>query len=359
MATSCMRDRMLAVIEGGEHDRVPFVQYDGIAAPNPEIWAEIGRDQMGVLRWSAVHAQETPHCRFESAEIYRDGRRGLRTTLVTPAGTLWEERFYEPAYGSSAVREHYVKEPRDYEVLLAYLRDVVIHEDVERFLGDHQELGEDGLPMPAVLRTPYQQLWVQWVSLMDLSLHLADHLDLLEECIAEMLRIERDVFEVVRKAAAVAPIRFVDFPDNITAPPIGEANFRKYCIPSYQRLREMLADWDVKIFVHMDGDLKPLWSAIGESGVQGLDSLSPPPDNDTRPAEALALWPEMRLFLNFPSSVHIAEPATIYATAMDILEQAGRSGRLQIQVSENVPPNVWRRSYPQIVKAIADFGGSA
>jgi hypothetical protein len=105
----------------------------------------------------------------------------------------------------------------------------------------------------------------------------------------------------------------------------------------------------------MDGDLKPLWKAIGESGLRGIDSFSPPPDNDTSPADALREWPEMRLFLNFPSSVHAAEPARVYEAAMDILHQAGASGRLEIQISENVPPGVWRSSYPQIVRAIHDF----
>ena len=118
----------------------------------------------------------------------------------------------------------------------------------------------------------------------------------------------------------------------------------------------MLAEWEIPVFVHMDGDLKPLWNAIGASGVRGLDSFSPPPDNDTRPADAVALWPEMRLWLNFPSSVHLAEPEAIYQRALQILEEAGHTGRLQIQVSENVPPGVWRRSYPAIVRAIAEYG---
>ena len=38
------------------------------------------------------------------------------------------------------------------------------------------------------------------------------------------------------------------------------------------------------------------------------------------------------------------------------LQQAGHTGRLQIQISENVPPGGWRKSYPEIVRAIRDFG---
>ncbi|MGE5531650.1 MAG: uroporphyrinogen decarboxylase family protein, partial [Bacteroidota bacterium] len=181
--------------------------------------------------------------------------------------------------------------------------------------------------------------------------------ELLAEVTAELTRIELDVFESIRRACRDLPIRFVDVPDNITAPTIGPTNFRKYCVPLYQRLSEMLAEQDVKVFVHMDGDLKPLWDQIGQSGVRGLDSFSPPPDNDTSAAQALTMWPEMRLFMNFPSSVHLGAQQVIYDTTIEILEQAGRSGRLEIQVSENVPPGVWKTSYPQIVKAIRDFCG--
>ena len=68
------------------------------------------------------------------------------------------------------------------------------------------------------------------------------------------------------------------------------------------------------------------------------------------------MWPEMRLYVNFPSSVHLKSPEAIYQRVRELLDEAGHTGRLQIQISENVPPGVWRKSYPQIVKAIHDFG---
>jgi EAL domain-containing protein (putative c-di-GMP-specific phosphodiesterase class I) len=87
-----------------------------------------------------------------------------------------------------------------------------------------------------------------------------------------------------------------------------------------------------------------------------LDSMSPHPDNDTSVADAMRLWHDMRVCINYPSSVHLKEPKAIYDTTMEILEQGGHTGRLQIQISENMPPDAWRRSYPQIVKAINDYG---
>ena len=351
-----MRERMLAVIRGHEHDRVPFVQYSGLAAPDPDIWSLVGRQNMGIIRWSAVHRLEHPNCRLVSEEFERNGRRGERTWLHTPKGTLVEEKLFEPAFGSAARRKHFIEKREDYEAFLAYLRDVIVLPDIERYHCDDRLTGDDGLPMVATVRTPYQHMWILWVCLEDFALHRVDYPDITEECLSLLADIERRIFRVVRSALDEVPIPFVDFPDNITAPCIGPANFRRYCVPLYDELAEMLAERDVPVFVHMDGDLRPLWEAIGASKVRGLDSLSPPPDNDTSAGNAAAMWPLMRLFVNFPSSVHLAEPVTVYEEAGRILSEAGHTGRLQIQVSENVPPGRWRMSFPEIVRAIRDFG---
>ena len=198
MATSTMRERILAVIQRKEHDRIPFVQYDGLAAPNEEIWQVLGRANMGIIRWSQVHRFEHPNCRFESEKFRRGGGAGIRTTLSTPAGNLVEEKLIEPTYGTGSIRKHFVVQPEDYAILMAYLRDLVVLKDTERFLRDSRELGVDGLAMPRVVRTPYQQLWIEWVSLMNLSLHIADCPGLVDECIALLADIERRIFRVVR-----------------------------------------------------------------------------------------------------------------------------------------------------------------
>lgn len=348
---------MLALIQGRKPDLVPFVQYDGLAAPNEEVWSVVGRENMGVLRWTQVHRLEHPNCSVDSEEFERDGRRGVRTRLSTPAGELTEERIVEPGYGSSAIRKHFVTDPEDYPIFAAFLRDTQVVADAEAYRRSVRELGDHGLPLVRVERTPFQQMWVQWVCLEDLCVHLAEFADPVEECLGLLADIERQIMGVIADQADDLDLPMVDFPDNITAPVIGRKLFQQYCMPFYRELSDMLAEENVPVFVHMDGDLKPLWDLIGTSGVSGLDSMSPPPDNDTSVADAIRLWPEMRLCVNFPSSVHLAEPEAIYATARRLIDEAGDSGRLQIQISENVPKGAWRTSYPEIVRAIRDACG--
>lgn len=358
MPTMTLRERMLSVIREEGCDKIPFVQYDGLAGPNEEIWALIGRDNMGLLKWSKIYRFEHPHCYFEVKGIKKGNLSGFLTTLHTPKGNLTEIRYFEPVYNSSHIEKHFIKEIRDYEIFMEYLKDIIVYEDIERFSRDEAELGDDGIAMVTMERTPFQQLWIQWVSLEDLCIHIADYPELVEECINLLFDIHYKTFEVVEKASRKVPIAFVNFPDNITAYAIGERNFTRYCVPLYNTLAEILSNKDIPIAVHMDGDLRPLWNIIKETKVRILDSFTPTPDNDTNVLDAVTLWPDKVLFINFPSSLHIAEPEVIYKESKKILEEGGHTGRIWIQISENVPPGVWKKSFPQIVKAIEEFRSS-
>jgi hypothetical protein len=150
------RSRMLAFVRGQDHDRIPFVQYTNIGGPNDEIWRVIGRNNMGLLRWSNAHRLEHPNCRWEDEEYVENGLRHLRRTLFTPTGQITEIAHFEPAYGGKAWRKHFLESAQDYRVLISYLRDVAVCEDYARVWADWNELGDDGLPLVAVQRSPYQ-----------------------------------------------------------------------------------------------------------------------------------------------------------------------------------------------------------
>lgn len=353
-----MRQRMLAVLRGEPHDRIPFVQYSGLAAPDDEVWALLGRDRCGLLQWVAAAVVDTPHCRFETEAFQRDGVTGYRRTMHTPAGSLTEEKLREPTFGSHATHRFMVREPADYRVLIAYLRDAEVRPNRDGVAEVIARLGDDGLPHTTVLRTAYQQLWVQWVSLDDLCLHLVDEPELMAEVTGLLDDVQRRIFDCAVALARELPIPHFVFPDNIHAPAIGPRYFRQYCLPRYAELAERLdaAGLDIPVHVHLDGDLQPLWSAIDESVVRGIDSLSPPPDNDTSVADAVGRWPAMRVFPNFPSSVHLRSDEGVYEVARQLLSEGGASGRFWIQISENVPPFAWRTSYPAICRAIDDYG---
>ncbi|MCX7705315.1 MAG: uroporphyrinogen decarboxylase family protein [bacterium] len=349
-----MKERMLGILKGGNVDRIPFVQYYGMT-DEQEAWQLVGRNNLGLLRWSQPYQFITPDCRFESISFESSGTKGRRSIIHTPIGSIFEEVLIEKIIGGGSIKKHFLKEKKDYEIFLFYLRNIIVRENISTFVNDLKILGDDGLPHTSLGRTAYQQLWIQWVLIDDLCQHLVDFPDLMEEVINTMNEIHRKIFLILRNVAKDYEIPYVVFGDNITAPMIGERYFRKYCLPVYQKCAEILDGTGILIGVHMDGDLKPLWNAIKESPVRVIDSMSVPPDNDTSVADAIKIWPEMRLLVNFPSSIHLKSSDEIYQKAMEILQQGGKTKRIWIQISENMPPGAWRKSYPAIVKATNDF----
>lgn len=351
MKPMTMHERMLAVVLGREHDLVPFAMYEEMFPPQ-QAFDHLGRGRIGIIRYPPIFRVEHPNCRFDS-EFFIDGdTKCQRNVLHTPKGDLEEIRVFDPYYDSSTARQHFVKTAHDYEVLWSYLEDSVVLDNYEQYYQDAAELGDDGLAMPVTEKTPWQQLWILWVGLEALSLHTVDYPDYVEHTIELLNARARKIFEIAYRS----PSPFINTPDNLTAPAIGPARFRKYCVPLYDELAGMLAERGAPLFVHLDGLLKPLWKDIAHSLVGGIESFTPVPDCDTTVAEAVELWPEKRLWINFPSSVHLQTPDKIRATTEEILEAAGHTGRLQIQISENVPLDVWRVSFPVIVDAIEKFG---
>jgi hypothetical protein len=72
--------------------------------------------------------------------------------------------------------------------------------------------------------------------------------------------------------------------------------------------------------------------------------------------DMLAAWPRMRVALNFPSSVHLRPVAEIRERARALLAAGAASGRLQLQISENMPPGVWRTNVPLLIEAVERWG---
>lgn len=353
-----MRERILAVLKGWEVDLVPFVCYD-MLIPVDETLRELGQDRVGLLRWCKMFKVEHPHCAF-AVENERSGERLYRTTkLHTPLGTLSEVRVFtwamNPELDYGGILKHFVEVPADYDTLCAYLEDCTILENYDQWQSDAAELGDHGWPLPYVERTPYQQLWIEWAGMEGLAVHMADYPERVARTLDLLRARERRIFDI----ACQSPAPFIDVPDNITAPTIGPRRFRELCVPLYNELADRLAEQGKSVVVHMDGQLKPLWHEIAGLRITGIDSLTPVPDCDTSVAQAAAMWPDKRLWVNFPSSIHIASPTQIRATADEILAAAGHSGRLQIQISENMPPDAWRTSFPIIVDAISAYGKPA
>lgn len=346
-----MRERMLAVVKGQEQDQIPFAMYEIMFSPQ-EAFDLLGHGNIGIIRFSPIYRFTYPNCRFVREDYYEGEQKFCRNILITPKGNLEEIRVFEPVYDSSTVRKHFITQSSDYEKFWSYLDDCIAHDNYDHYLQDCADLGEDGLAKAEVERSPWQQLWIEWVGLEGLSMHMVDYPEQVEETIQRLNDRARKTFEIAYRS----PAPFIDIPDNITAPAIGVKRFQKYVQPIYDELGGMLAERGAPLFIHMDGFLRPLRQVIAESKVGGMDSFTPTPDCDMTIAEAVASWLNKILWVNFPSSVFLQSEEKIREKMEEILNCAGHSGKLQIQISENIPLDRWRTCFPILIEEIERFG---
>ena len=349
------KERIVAVLRGQPTDRVPFTAYETLVGAKEELQQLLGCENIGFTRWSSANDIQFPNCKTEVQDFERGGMKLRRVSTITPAGRLEELYRFDPTYGSQWHVEFPVKGPKDYAAYIALLDDAVVTERYAAFEREIAELGDAGLPMASVGRTPYQKLAIEAVGLMNLGLHLVDYPAEVERAMQAIERVWRQAMQ----HAARSPALIVNIPDNLNAPMIGLERFQRYCVPLYNEAAEMLKGTDKALMVHMDGRLRALRDAVPLCRHRVIESFCPEPDGDVSVKEAVAWWPDKVLWVNFPSSVHLYDPKTIRAMADRLLKEGGASGRMLIGLMENVPPFAWRQSLPQIGEAIEAFGEPA
>jgi len=352
-----VRERIHAIIDREQHDKMPLLQYDHLIVPNEVFWDTFGRENAGILHRCGLTKLTGRDCSKTTRDFTENGFRGQYSLIRTPHGELHEKILFDPALDSPARVEHFVKKPSDYALLLEYFNDLRVEEDPSRYLQCDRYVGNAGIPMVCVTRTPFQQMWVFWVSLERLCVDMVEYGDVVCACLERLAELKADELKTIARLRRTIPFKLLNFPDNITAPAIGRKYFARYCVPYYNLAREYLEDYSVLISVHTDGDLAPLHDKIRDSAITALESYTPPPDTDTSVKQALMIRENMRLFMNFTSSVHVRSEREVYSHAMHLLEEAAPSGRVWMQLSEDIPPGRWKTNIPMLLQAIDDYYG--
>jgi hypothetical protein len=73
-------------------------------------------------------------------------------------------------------------------------------------------------------------------------------------------------------------------------------------------------------------------------------------------ADALAAWPGKVVWVNFPSSLHLADDEAIVAAARSLVCEASPGNRFILGVTEDIPESQWRRSLAAIARGFDGEG---
>lgn len=337
-----LRENTLAALRGEAVEHVPFTCYKGLLPAGAEAI-----DNLCMVVTPRAATLTTPGVSTTSEEI-APGRRLMR--METPWGVLTREVEVESGYGSGWTREHWIKRPEDYAVLEQVLRTTEIARCPESYTEARETVGDRGIALLWTARAPFQRLWIEYAGIERLSYDLADCPAEVEGVLDAMLEQSRQIARI----AAASEAELIWLPDNITGEIAGTTIFARYMARYYREICEILLPAGKLPCCHMDGFLRQISESIGATEVPVIEAFTPPPDGNLSVADAFAAWPEKRLSLNFPSSVHLSAPEEIRRMTRALVAEAGGRPGFVMGVTENIPASVGARSLEAIGSALEE-----
>ena len=327
------RERVLKVLHGGRAEKMPFTVYE-YKLPQCSVERELrNRGLCIVNRGVPVFKTHRPNVKMTQHVYWEGGKQFTRTLHETPVGTL--STLYEAAGFTSWAHEKMFKTPDDYKALLFYLSDDQYEPNYEEFAKAQAWMGEDVILRAGFGGEPLQTLIATSVmSMMDFCIQWMDNRD-------EILKLYDAIVERRRKTyrlVAESPATHANYGGNVVPEISGPPVFETYYLPHYHEAAEEMHKHGKLIGSHLDDDCRLLAPLIAKSGLDYIEAFTPAPTTDLTLAEARAAWPNMALWLNFPSQTHLKPDAEVLRFTVEMLESLSSVDGIIMGVTEDMPP---------------------
>jgi hypothetical protein len=352
-----LRDRMMAVYRNQRPDQVPVGIY-GRYLPRGSCERQVRGWGVGLIEsyplvsllappWhvSPGFLSEVQGANLRTEHAWQAGQRVELRTYETPVGTVRQCSTVDPTFGSDWIREFYVKQPEDYRILTYLVEHTVFRRQEAGFQAACANLGDDGVVLGRVDRSPYQKVLIELAGPERFLMDLATDLDPVGELLAALDRRLNEAFALVLESQA----EVIWQPENLTVDMTPPPAFAQYNLPFYERHGAALHAAGKRYVVHMDGRLGPLRNLIARSPVDVVESFSLPlMGGDLTFAEARAAWPQKVILPNFPAALALRPDGEIEAFLEQWLSEAGTELPWMLQFSEDIPPDQWQRVVPLV-----------
>jgi len=278
--------------------------------------------------------------KFEGVNIRRDERPGCYCDYwETPVGTL---KFgYRMSYVGNTwfLTEHPVQEIEDLKIV----QWIYEHLDIQSAgAADDmcRQTGERGLCVPVIgseSKTCFQSLLEKWIGTENLMYFLADEPEAVEECLETMRFASNKTVSCCTSSDAEA---FIFWEDTSTTN-INPSIFTQYVAPEISGWAKELHKAGKLLIHHACGSLKGLLPIMAQTGIDVIESISPPPTGNIDIPQALAVLPENIALIGGIEPVFFQEctEAQLVERVQYLLEATKRR-RYVLANSDSCPPGV-------------------
>lgn len=345
------RERMLAVFNRTNPDRVPLAAYSFLL-PRGTIERKLRKKGCGIVHFERVYVTEMQNVEISTKEKWENNEKTITRIYRTPLGELYEKIKLDPGYHSEWIKEFMIKEPSDYQIAKYIVDHSVYHENYDCFGEAEKNIGEDGILIANMDRTPLQRTLIELTGTERLSIDLFERLEVVEEFFDALQKKQDEIYQI----AADSPAQVIHNWDNVTEDITEPRLFQKYCIPLYNKYGHLLHEKGKIYVVHMDGKLYHLKDLIKKAEIDVIESFTlPGAGGNLSLPEAKDVWKNKTIVANLPAFLCYKDEAFIKRFIRDLLIQAPKE-RFMLDVSEDLPQKFWRQTLPIVADAMQMYG---
>jgi uroporphyrinogen-III decarboxylase len=200
---------------------------------------------------------------------------------TTPVGVLSEVERRLPESFTSAHLERMVKAADDMRAFRYLLESQRFERNLEEVAHKERHYGEQGVVVLSVPRTPLSRMVVEFAGV-EATVSLAmEKPQEMREVVGIMERMDDEAYRLAGESAA----HFAMFPDNLSSEVIGVNLFREYSFDYYRRRVAELHRSGKYVLTHLDGTIRGLLPALAQTGIDGIEGLTPYPVGDAKVEE--------------------------------------------------------------------------
>lgn len=133
-----------------------------------------------------------------------------------------------------------------------------------------------GAPSVFIPRTNIQRLYIDLMGVENTVYALADCPEKVEAYFSALRENQMKLLDVIN----ASPIRLINFGDNIHSGTLSPALFARYVLPDYQLRCEKLHAAGKFVSAHFDGNNRGLMQYYQETGLDGIEAITPFPQGD-------------------------------------------------------------------------------
>jgi uroporphyrinogen-III decarboxylase len=354
------RERLLSSIKGLETDRLawsPFLAYFWDLQPESirkkgmlDFYKSIGADPL-FRGYCTLIKKDYKNCSIK--ESVSNGEK--QVLYETPVGTLDSRYTYTKEGFTWFITKHPVKTEDDFKILTYINEDMTISPDFSKYNAGKKIMGDEALLMPIIsseMKSSFQSLLENWVGTEELTYAVYDFPKTVDECLTAMKKNSE-------KAAAYASMceaeSFIFWEDSSTGN-LSPEFFRDYIADEISMWADILHKNNKYLIHHACGQIRGLLPEMAKTGIDMIESISPPPTGNIYSYEARSILPdnigliggiEPTVLLNY----NIDELA---GHVMEIIEKTGKK-KFILGNSDSCPPGVEIEKFKMISKLIREI----